>query len=157
MKGKHKKFERGLYNKYDAVAKKAVQVHLEIAGHHVTVPPENYGPDLYSELAFRRTYHEVEVSQLWKMGDFPFPTGSIPERKYRLLSKIEDCELFYWMLRLDTARAVVFPHIVINDKWLVEVPNKKIKSGEYFFRPPLIYGKEFDLARFRNGYNHSTL
>jgi hypothetical protein len=151
MIGKHKKFEKSLYNKYDGPAKQAMRVHLELMGHDVTVPPENYGPDLYSITGFRKCYHEVEVSLKWKLNMHPFGLGSIPERKIRLLDKIGDCELFFWMLRLDLKRALVFPSTVLQEQYLVEVPNIKIETGEYFYRVPKTLGKEFDLACIKNG------
>lgn len=146
MRGKHKKFEKDLYTQYDGPAKEAIKVHLGLMGHTVIVPPENYGPDLYSVIAFRKCYHEVEVSQGWKCGEHPFEDGSIPERKQRLLTKVEDNELFFWMLRKDLVRALVFPSTTLLDKYLVEVSNIKIKEGEYFYRIPKKLGKEFDLA-----------
>jgi len=122
-------------------------VHLTLTGHSVTVPPENYGPDLYSYWGPRKMYHEVEVSQGWKQDVHPYPRGSIPERKTRLITKVGDCELFFWMLRLDCMRALVFSSIMLNDKYLIEVSNKKITTGEYFYRIPKSFGKEFDLAK----------
>lgn len=146
MKGRYKKFEPGLYTQYDGPAKVAVATHLKIMGHEVTVPPENYGPDLHSTYLYRKMYHEVEVSQMWFTAEHPWAAGSVPERKKRLLSKLYGCELFFWMLRKDLKRALVFPSTIMNtDDWLVEVPNKKIESGEYFYRPPKILGKEFDI------------
>lgn len=145
MRGKHKKFESDLYTKYDGPAKQAISEHLTLIGHDVTVPPENYGPDLFSTYVFRMMYHEVEVSQMWTQGQHPFPDASIPERKVRLLSKIDNYDLFFWMLRKDYGRAVVMPHTQLLDKWLVEVPNIKVEYGEYFYRIPKTFGKEFDL------------
>jgi hypothetical protein len=144
MIGKHKEFDPYLYDKYDGPAKEAMRVHLELAGHRVTVPPENYGADLYSEFGSRRLYHEVEVSTVWETGDHPFSLGSIPERKIRLVHK-HGLDLFFWMLRSDFKRALVFPASALQDKYLVEVPNRKISSGEYFYRIPKTLGKEFDL------------
>ena len=143
MRGKHKKFEPALYVRFDGPAKEAMRDHLTIAGHKVTVPPEDYGADLYSEFGHRRIYHEVEVSMWWKTRSHPFEMGSIPERKIRLCAMHPD--LFFWMLRVDLKRALVFPSIMLNDKYLVEVPNRKISEGEYFYRIPKPLGKEFDL------------
>jgi hypothetical protein len=53
--------------------------------------------------------------------------------------------LFFWMLRLDLGRALVFSAVHCTDMYLVEVPNKKVASGEYFYRIPKTLGKEFDL------------
>ena len=146
VKGVRKKFDKELYDACDGPGKEAVRIHLTCLGYDVTVPPENYGPDVYCEFNGRRTYHEIEVCPRWfKATTFPFPSGSIPERKHKLLARVGDSELFFWMLREDFSRAVVFPSTYIIDQYLVEVSNSKIKSGEYFYRIPLTLGKELDL------------
>ena len=147
MKGRHKKFEKDVYDQCDGPAKDAVSSHLRKIGHVVTVPPEDYGPDLYSVWHRRKIYHEVEVSLGWEAEKpFPFFKASIPERKRRLLTKIGGCDLFFWMLRSDCGRAMVMPAAHMYDRYLVEVPNRKIAIGEYFYRIPTNLGKEFDLC-----------
>ena len=145
LKGVRKKFDKELYDQFDGPAKHAMQVHLELSGHTVTVPPENYGVDLYSTVGDLKMYHEVEVSQGWKSGYHPFLLGSVPERKIRLKAMEAGKPLYFWMLRLDLRRAVCFGSYCLQDKFLVEVPNKQIESGEYFYRIPKTLGKEFDL------------
>ena len=147
MRGTRKKFERELYNRFDGPAKEAIKNHLIAKGHdqEVVVPPENYGADLYSVFGHEKYYHEAEVSQGWKEKEHPYPSGSIPERKTRLISMLEGRPLFFWMLRLDLGRALVFSSVWCVERYLVEVPNRKVKSGEYFYRIPKHLGKEFDL------------
>lgn len=146
MIGTRKKFEPDLYNQFDGPAKEAMRIHLLAKGHEkVVVPSENYGADLYSVLGGLKMYHEVEVSQKWETGEHPYPNGSIPERKSRLIDMLDGDPLYFWMLRLDLLRALVFSSIYCNDKYLVEVPNSKIPAGEFFFRIPKDLGKEFDL------------
>jgi hypothetical protein len=147
MIGTRKKFERELYNRFDGPAKEAIKNHLVAQGHdeEVVVPPENFGADLYSVLGGLKFYHEAEVSQGWKEGDHPYPRGSIPERKTRLIHMLEGRPLYFWMLRLDLGRALVFSSVWCKDKYLVEVPNRKVASGEYFYRIPKTHGKEFNL------------
>lgn len=145
MRGVRKPFEVDDYNKYDGPAKAAMAYHLTCHGHDVTVPPENYGVDLYSEVGPITMYHEVEVSKKWKAGPHPFPRGSVPERKLRLKQMLPCVPLYFWMLRVDLKRAVVFNSKHLVDKWLVMVPNYKVESGEYFYRIPKNLGKEFDL------------
>jgi hypothetical protein len=145
MKGTHKPFSKDLYNQFDGPAKDAMRVHLELSGHRVTVPPENYGADLYSEFGPVKMYHEVEVSRAWKEKHHPFFLGSIPERKLRLAMIHINEPLYFWMLRLDLLRALVFPSFRLRKEFLVEVPNKLIDHGEYFYRIPKNLGKEFDM------------
>jgi len=147
MRGTRKKFERELYNRFDGPAKDAIKNHLIAKGHDdkVVVPPENYGADLYSVLGGLKFYHEAEVSQGWKEGEHPYPRGSIPERKTRLIHMLDGRPLYFWMLRLDLQRALVFSAVHCIDRYLVEVPNRKVPSGEFFYRVPKTLGKEFDL------------
>lgn len=145
MRGVRKPFEKDVYNKYDGPAKEAMRIHLEAQGHTVTIPPENYDVDLFSDFHSIRMYHEVEVSEGWKLGDHPFPKGSVPERKHRLVELHPDVPLYFWMLRLDLKRAVVFSGKKLIDRWLIEVPNRKVPEGEFFYRIPKQLGKEFDL------------
>jgi len=145
VKGVRKEFEADDYNKFDGPAKNAMAFHLKAHGHKVTVPPENYGVDLYSQVGDLVMYHEVEVSQKWEKGEHPFPKGSVPERKHRLKEMMPMVPLYFWMLRLDLGRAVVFNSKHLIDRWLVEVPNYKVPEGEYFYRIPKCLGKEFDL------------
>jgi hypothetical protein len=145
MVGVHKKFSKDLYNKFDGPAKAAVSQHLSLSGYIVTIPPEDYGADLYAVKQMVKIYHEVEVSRGWKEADHPFFLGSIPERKIRLARLHINEPLYFWMLRLDLKRALIFPGFRLRDKFLVEVPNKIIDEGEYFYRIPKSLGKEFDL------------
>jgi len=142
MKGKRKPFERDVYREWDAAAKDAVASHLSFHGYDVRVPPENYGADLYHRhpSGILVVHHEVEVSLSWGDVNFPYPTGSIPERKIRLVHMTQG-PLFFWMLNKILNRAVVFSSSYLVDEYLVEVPNKKIEKGEYFYRPPLQYGR----------------
>lgn len=146
MKGIRKPFDKKLYDQFDGPAKSAMKVHLELSGHEVTVPPEDFMVDLTSELMCVPYHHEVEVSQVWKSGGHPFLFGSIPCRKIRLKAYHQNEILYFWMLRLDLKRAVVFSSAHLSDKWLVEVPNRySPDGGEYFYRIPKSLGKEFDL------------
>lgn len=149
MKGVRKKFEPDLYTQFDGPAKEAMRIHLTLSGHEVTVPPENYYADLYSTFLGVKMYHETEVSRGWKDNEHPFGLGSIPERKIRLVNAHKiNCEpLFFWMLRLDLGRALVFSGSRMIDQYLVEVPNRKVAKGELFYRIPKHLGKEFDLLK----------
>ena len=146
MIGERKPFSRAAYDECDGPAKWAVATHLHHSHHKVEVPPESYGVDMCSNLGPIIFYHEVEVFKNWTQGNFPFTTGSIPGRKIRLRGSIPyDCPLYFWRLRFDLARALVFSSKWMIDKFLVEVPNKEIADGEFFYRVPVVYGKEFDL------------
>lgn len=145
MKGRYKQFDQELYNANDGPAKCAMKAHLELSGHTVTVPPENQGVDLYSEIGDLVMWHEVEVAAWWKSGKYPWVTGSVPERKLRLASVVTESSLYFWQLRLDLRRTVVLPKYCLQQRFLTMVPNKYVAAGELFFRVPLQLGKEFNL------------
>jgi len=119
--------------------------HLRASGHEAFIPQEDYRADLYSTFKDLKMYHEVEVSQQWTEGVHPYPNGSIPERKIRLLDKHVGCLLFFWMLRKDLNRALVFSSCHMKERYLIEVPNRLEPEGEYFYRIPKQLGKEFYL------------
>lgn len=145
MRGIYKEFNKELYDTFDGPAKSAVQVHLTLSGHKVTVPRENYGVDVQSSYLGAVMYHEVEVFAGWQKGNFPFNTGHVPERKYRLVREHTNELLFFWRLRLDYRRALVFSAASLRKRHLTEVPNRIIGKGEYFYNLPVNRGKEFDL------------
>lgn len=146
MKGVHKQFSTSLYDEFDGPAKEAMRNHLELSGHTVDVPPENYGVDLSSSYLDVVMYHEVEVSMNWQAKEFPFPTGSIPERKIRLVREHTNEPLFFWRLRTDLKRALVYSAAHLCEEWLVNVSNiYNPDGGEFFYRPPVSLGKEFDM------------
>ena len=140
-----KEFEKDVYIQCDSPAKEAMKIHLELSGHCVTIPPEDYGVDLFSDFKQVRMFHEVEVSLGWMKGVHPYHKGSVPERKYRLVEMHLNVPLYFWMLRSDFKRAIVFSSMHIINRWLVEVPNKKVPKDEFFYRIPKQLGKEFDL------------
>jgi hypothetical protein len=148
MKGAYKDFDPDLYNEFDDPAKQAMRVHLLNSGHQkVVVPPEDFGPDLYSLLDGFKMYHEVEVNNVWHKNEFPFDTGSVPERKKRLANLCKTYPLYFWRMRSDLKRAVVFSSVYLRHEYLVEVKNKYVGEGEYFYRIPVVLGKEFDLCQ----------
>ena len=146
MRGAYKDFDPDLYNEFDSPAKLAMEQHLLLKGHdRVVVPSEDFGPDLYSIIGGLKMYHEVEVSRGWGQNVFPFECGSVPERKKRLANLVKQVPLYFWMLRKDLRRTVVFSSVYLRHEYLVEVKNRMIAEGEYFYRIPLKLGKEFDL------------
>lgn len=141
MKGVRKPFSQSLYDQCDERAKSTVEEHLTSKGYTVVVPPENYGADIYCVQGPLRLYHEVEVSLTWERGSYPFINSSVPERKIRLVNKY-DAPLYFWQLSNDLVGAVVTPGHQLKDIYLVEVPNRLVATGEYFYRVPMKYCKQ---------------
>lgn len=138
MIGKHKKFDKKLYDSFDGSAKQAVCRYLLKRGHEVVIPEEDFGADLYHiDKSNRQVHHEVEVSRCYWHGDtFVSRTTSIPERKIRLLEKGYK-HLLHWMLNVPLSMACVTNmNRYCLPKFLQEVSNRYITRGEYFFKIP---------------------
>ena len=142
MKGIRKPFSQEEYDRSDAFGKDAVAGFLEQELYiEVRVPVENYGPDI--EVYWQDNliaYHEVEVRRNWKSDqeDFPYSTIHIPARKSRLieLAKKEGAKLYFWSVREDGMKAMFVDSDDVTEDRLVEVPNKRVWKGEYFYDIP---------------------
>lgn len=141
MKGKHKPFDKKLYEAFDGSAKQAVCRYLLRKGHEVIIPKEDYGADLYHiDKAGRNVYHEVEVSRCYWSGDkFNSHETSIPERKIRLVEKGYPY-LLHWLLNMQLSHAVVTNmNKYCKEEFLREFSNQYIDRGEFFYKIPLKY------------------
>jgi len=131
-----KRFDRELYKKYDKLAKENVLKLIDKRKYKVIENPKKRGVDL---LVYRKGKHvlniETEIKSLWKGKDFKYDTVQLPERKEKF-AKLELPTLF--IMFNDNQKS----YLVIKDKDLlksprVEVPNRYVYKGEYFFQVPL--------------------
>lgn len=140
MRGSYKPFDRKSYEENDARARAAVVQYLRGGEFDIVVIPNEdlYGPDLVASTN-RGTewYVECEIKYNWKSTQekFPFSTVQLPERKQKFLNLGIPVE--FWILREDCGMAVVIPDTAIDLKFLREVPNSRIASGELFYQIPL--------------------
>lgn len=140
MLGLRKRFDPELKQANDGPAVAAVLAYLEEQGVPRAVQnPDLYGPDIVLWRGLRPTsYIEVEIKRVWREGtEFPWRTLQLPERKgkfRRLGLPIE-----YWILRADRLQALVIPEAALDDpsSSLVEVPNRLVAGGEYFYQIPV--------------------
>lgn len=75
------------YDKYDNPGKKILADYLTSIGHTVTIPEENYGVDLVTQLedTIWRWEAEIKVGAYWTNSkDFPHNTVSFLQRKQKL-------------------------------------------------------------------------
>lgn len=137
--GAHKKFDEQLYRENNPQAVAAVINHICTSGRFAGENKEKYGPDLivYASGFRKVAYIEVEVKHGWRAGQdtFPFPTVNLTERKGHYTRKRLPIE--YWILRSDLAMAIIIPESLVVPTNLVEVPNRLIAEGEYFYQVPV--------------------
>ena len=138
MSGVRKRFSESLYNTYDRLAREATTDYLTSKGFSVMPNPDDYAQDLIASSKGRQWLVECEVKAVWKYGSFPFDTVQLPERKKKFFNKLTS--FFIWNESL--SKAAMFWSKDVQDLVPVEVPNKHISGGEYFYQIPL------DMVRF---------
>jgi len=128
-----KRFSKEDFERYDNAARQMTQKHLELTGHTVEPHPDRYAQDLIATKDGASIYVECEVKVVWSGSTFPYETVQLPQRKQKFFAQPT---LFYiWNKQLDCA--VTFLSEDIKDLTPVEVPNKYVYKGEYFFQIPL--------------------
>lgn len=131
-----KRFDRKLYEENDRLAKEKVLSLLDKRKYKVKENPKKRGVDL---LIYRRGEHvlniETEIKRVWTDKEFQYDSVQIPERKQKYAEL--DIPTLFVMFNADQKS-----YLVIKDKDLlkspkVEVPNRYVYKGEYFFQVPL--------------------
>ena len=133
MSGLRKQFNKGLYQQYDALAREATTELLASQGFSVVPNPDDYAQDLVVSHKGKQWLAECEVKTLWKHGDFPFDSVQLPERKKKFFNTLTT--FFIWNMNL--TKAAMFWSKDVATLTPVEVPNKYIAGGEYFYQIPL--------------------
>jgi hypothetical protein len=133
-----KPFEQDIYDEVDGKSKEAVAGYLSSRGVVYTNTEESYGADI---MALHPIWHELEHRHDYN-GSFPWESIHIPYRKKRLLNGTKG---FYWVINRDYTKALVIDSAHMKEKYVVEVPNKKIEKGEMFYDIPIKYAQEVSL------------
>jgi hypothetical protein len=140
MNHKHATFSHEAFNRADARAREETTSYLDDLGYDVNPHPNPYAQDLVATC--RRTGKkflvECEQKSLWKGERFPFQSVQLPERKKKFFD--ERTLFFIWNNEWDSA--MIFWSTQINHLEPVEVPNRRIAKGEYFFQIPLSLTKQ---------------
>ena len=133
--GAKKQFDRSLYEQYDQKARQATMAYLKQTGMDVCEHPDRYAQDLiaFAPLDDCEYHVECEVKIVWKGQEFPYDSVQLPQRKQKFFDG--KTKFFIWNKDLDTA--VTFWDTDIDDLVPVEVPNKYIAKGEYFYQIPM--------------------
>jgi len=142
-----KGFDRALFEKYDKAAKEATIAFLGSGAREYT--ENRYAQDIIYQGYERELFAECEVKRVWKGWDFPYDSVQLPERKKKFFDK----PTLFFIWNEDCTRAATFWSHMIEDLEPVEVPNRYIRKGEYFFQVPLervIFTDEYDSTGHRD-------
>jgi hypothetical protein len=107
--------------------------YMQTKGYEIWENPNTYGQDLIAEGSKGKFYVECEVKTVWDTDKFPFDTVQLPERKSKFFSS--PTLFFIWNKMLTSA--IMFKSNDIKHLTPVEVSNKYITSGEFFYQIPL--------------------
>lgn len=129
MSGVRKRFDKELYRIYDELAKDATRLYNQKLGKTVSDNTNRYKQDLVCDDHLL----ECEVKIVWDSDEFPYDTVQLPQRKAKFFDALT--QFYIWNKSL--TRAATFWSEDIKDLEPVEVPNKYVYSGEYFFQIPL--------------------
>jgi hypothetical protein len=84
---------------------------------------------------------------VWKGFDFPYDSVQLPERKKKFFDK----PTLFFIWNEDCTRAATFWSAQVQQLTPVEVSNRYIRKGEYFYQVPL------EIVRFTDEYDSSGL
>lgn len=128
-----KKFDKELFAAFDLQAREKTKEYLVSLGYEVKDNPNKYAQDLIASKDGKQFFAECEVKLVWKDEEFPYETIQLPERKKKFFTS--RTLFFIWNKKLDNA--IYFWSDHIKDLTPVEVPNKYVYKGEYFYQIPL--------------------
>lgn len=133
---KHHKFNQGSFDKSDAKSREASKQYIESKGFIVKDHPDQYAVDLIVYTATGDTiYVECEHRSIWSDGKFPFKTVHIPYRKRKFFELDFPCIYHAWDTNFEYA--ISLHSDVIKKSPVVEVSNRAIAAGEYFYDVPI--------------------
>jgi len=128
---KHKRFDLDMFDLTDRPAREATKQYLSRKGYTAIDNPDKYCADLIIE---DLCYIECECKLVWKGSRFPWPSVHLPQRKKKF-AKLEMPVRFYiWNKEYSHAMRILGEQL--TDDKLIEVPNRMIAKGEYFYDIP---------------------
>lgn len=133
MTAQRKRFDRELFQKYDQLARDVTTAYLESLGYEVDVHPDRYAQDLIATSPAKDFCVECEVKLVWDGEEFPYPNVQLPERKKKFFNV--PTQFFIWNKPLQYAMSFWSHDVATLES--VEVPNKYVHSGEYFYQIPM--------------------
>lgn len=140
--GKKKRFSKQLFSDNDSPAREAGIKYWESMGYMAVPNHDQYGPDLVVITESERFYSEVEIKRVWSGETFQYDTLQIPERKRKFVGLDLPCT--FMVFNNEQTHAFLCEGSTLIASPLVEVPNRYVYEGEYFFQVPI---KELKLVR----------
>ena len=122
----YKEFNKESYAANDKPAKDLVIDFLKSKGLDAMENPDKYGIDIVVPR------YEVERREIW-IDEFPFKTVHIPARKEKFLKH----SIVYVVVNKDFDKLMFCRSEIIRQYNLIEVPNKSVPEGEYFYDVPI--------------------
>ena len=122
----YKKFNKENHKANDKPAKDLVIKFLQSKGLDAIENPNDYGIDVMV------SRYAVERRIIWK-DKFPFKTVHIPSRK----SKFLKYNIMYAVVNKDFDKIMLCKSSTIRKYKQIEVPNKSVPRGEYFYDVPI--------------------
>ena len=122
----YKQFNKESHAANDKPAKDLVINFLKSKGLDAMENPDKYGIDIVVPR------YEVERREIW-IDEFPFKTVHIPARKEKFLKH----SIVYVVVNKDFNKIMFCRSEVIRQYDLVEIPNKSVPEGEYFYDVPI--------------------
>ena len=122
----YKSFNKESHAANDKPAKDLVIKFLKSKGLDAIENPDKYGIDIIVPR------YEVERREIW-IDDFPFATVHIPARKEKFLKY----NIIYAIVNKDFNKIMLCTSEIIRQYNKIEVPNRSVPTGEYFYDVPI--------------------
>ena len=122
----YKQFNKESHAINDKPAKDLVINFLKSKGLDAMENPDKYGIDIVVPR------YEVERREIW-IDKFPFKTVHIPARKAKFLKY----NIVYAIVNKDFNKIMLCRSKIIRQCNKIEVPNKSVPAGEYFYDVPI--------------------
>ena len=122
----NKEFNKESHAANDKPAKDLVIKFLKSKGLDAMENPNDYGIDIMV------SRYEVERREIWT-NKFPFQTVHIPARKEKFLKY----NIIYAIVNKDFNKIMLCTSEIIRQYNKIEVPNRSVQAGEYFYDVPI--------------------
>lgn len=133
----YKKFNKSLYEKYDALGKETVKHFMNQMGYTLVSEEEAYkSHDLIITKGDDELRVEIQVCTSWKTLKFPYPTINMPIRK-----KANTCDLFITVNHNGSALLVIPMETMLRSPVITK--DTCYTKGEKFFNAPQSVARQF--------------
>jgi hypothetical protein len=130
-----KPFNPILFKENDTLARAAGKRYWRSLGYAVDDNPDRYGPDLIVDTGSEVFYGEVEIKRVWSGKDFKYDTLQVPERKKKFAVLDKPCTFI--VFNNEQTHGFLCDGTVLMSSPVVEVPNRYVYKGEFFFQVPV--------------------